>query len=141
MERSILIVADITKDNGTLDKYDELMNKYRLQIRFMDYVCMYVCMIDSIPKVWKDLLKEYPVSKYSLDVEDGPAFRVDGKYMKLKHTNVKNCTGILLEPNLLNQYVKQNGMGKIIIPLLRKYGGNIHLLPYKACRCTVLQSF
>ena len=47
METNILTVADITKDNGTLYKYDKLMNQYRLQIRFMDYVCL----IDAIPKV------------------------------------------------------------------------------------------
>ena len=47
MERSILTVADTTKDNGSLYKYDELMNMYRLQIRFMDYVSL----IEAIPKL------------------------------------------------------------------------------------------
>ena len=40
----MLTVADISKNNGTLYKHDELMNKYTLQIRFMDYVCV----IDAI---------------------------------------------------------------------------------------------
>ena len=30
MEKGILTVADITKNNGILYKYDELMNKYRM---------------------------------------------------------------------------------------------------------------
>ena len=59
MERGILMVADITKDNGILYKYDELMNKYRLQIRFMDYACL----IDAIPKVGKDFIKRTPFLK------------------------------------------------------------------------------
>ena len=41
-------------------KYDVLMNKYRLQIMFMEYVCL----IDAIPKVWHELLKVNFVSKY-----------------------------------------------------------------------------
>ena len=53
MERSILTVADITKGNKMLYKYDELMNKYGGHIRLIDYVCL----IDALPKVWTELLK------------------------------------------------------------------------------------
>ena len=47
IERGILTVADITKDSGILYTYDEHMDKYRMQIKFMDYACL----IDTIPKV------------------------------------------------------------------------------------------
>ena len=85
MERTILMVAAITKNNGTLYKYDELMNKYRLQIRFMDYACL----INGILRMWKELLKEHPVSKYSLHVENEPAFNIDCKCIKLKNAKCK----------------------------------------------------
>ena len=79
------MIADITKDNGILYMYDELMNMDRLQIRVMDYACL----IDAIPKVWKDLLKEHPVSKYRFNMENGPVFKVDGNYIKRKDAKCK----------------------------------------------------
>ena len=79
------MVADITENNGTLYKYVEHLNKYRLQISFMDCVCLF----DAIPKGWKELLKEHPVSKYSLDVEYGPDFKGASKYIKLKVATCK----------------------------------------------------
>ena len=54
------MLADISHNNDTLYKYDELTNKYGMLIRFMDYICL----IDVIPNMWKELLKEHPSSTY-----------------------------------------------------------------------------
>ena len=55
------------------------MNTYRLQIRFMHDICL----IDVMPKVWKQLLKVHYVSKYSSDLENGPTCKVDAKCKEL----------------------------------------------------------
>ena len=63
---------------SVFNPHPDLLHRYGLQIRFMDYVCL----IDT--KSVERLFKEHPISKYSLDVENGPAIKVDGKYIKLK---------------------------------------------------------
>ena len=68
----------------------------------------YLCLIDAIQQMWKELLKEHPVWKYSLDVENGPAFKIDGKYIKLKDAKCKELYWYFIR----TKFVKSTGEAK-----------------------------
>ena len=113
------------------------MNKYRLQIRFIDYACL----IDAIPTVQKDLLKEQPVSKYKLDVENVPAFEVDSKYIKIMDAKCKELYWYFIRTKFIKPTCEAKWNVKNNYNFTGEVWKHIHLLKYKACRDTILQSF